>query len=235
MPQGEPGTADVDAVDAVANTSNTTDTTDTSDTADSSGSSGFSEADDVDAVTRAVVTASRVLVAVAANSLAEVEERVTLAQFRILVALSTRGATKLVGLAELLRVSPPTAMRMVDRLIASGLADRQVNPGNRRETLLRLTDEGRRTVEDVTARRRRELTTIIARLAPARRTALVGALTAFNEAAGEPPAPGPEADAPHPLGWADLPPAYDTPPPSPDGPAPTAPGDGEAPARPTGR
>ncbi|MFF4662073.1 MarR family transcriptional regulator [Streptomyces sp. NPDC001282] len=226
MPQGEPGTADVDAVDAVVDTSDTTATSNTTHSSD---------ADDVDAVTRAVVTASRVLDAVAANSLAEVEERVTPAQFRMLVVLSTRGATKLVRLAELLRVSPPTAMRMVDRLIASGLADRQVNPGNRRETLLRLTDEGRRTVEHVTARRRRELTTIVARLAPARRTALVGALTAFNEAAGEPPAPGPEADAPHPLGWADLPPAHGTPPPSTDGPAPTAPGDGEAPARPTGR
>ncbi|MYY84016.1 MarR family transcriptional regulator, partial [Streptomyces sp. SID335] len=83
------------------------------------------DAEGVDAVTRAVLTASRLLVAVSARSLAEVEERVTLPQFRMLVVLSTRGATKLVTLAEHLQVAPSTAMRMVDRLITAGLADRR--------------------------------------------------------------------------------------------------------------
>jgi len=157
---------------------------------------------DVDAVTGAVLTASRVLVAVSARSLAAVEDRVTLPQFRMLVVLSTRGATKLVALADLLGVAPSTAMRMVDRLIAAGLADRRTNPGNRRETLLQLTDEGRRTVADVTARRRQEIAAIVERLAPERRTALVAALTAFNEASGEPLAPvTDDASALHPLGW----------------------------------
>ncbi|MCQ4212664.1 MarR family winged helix-turn-helix transcriptional regulator [Streptomyces longispororuber] len=162
--------------------------------------------DDVDAVTRAVLTASRVLVAVSARSLAEVEDRVTLPQLRMLVVLSTRGATKLVTLAELLEVAPSTAMRMVDRLIAAGLADRRVNPDNRRETLLDLTDEGRRTVQEVTARRRREFAAIVERLAPQQRTALIAALTDFNEASGEPPAPLPDEETGlHPLGWADPP------------------------------
>ena len=158
--------------------------------------------DDVDAVTRAVLTASRLLVAVSARSLAEVEERVTLPQFRMLVVLSTRGATKLVALAELLQVAPSTAMRMVDRLIAAGLADRQTNPDNRRETLLQLTEEGRRTVEDVTARRRDRDRRHRRRLRPTQRLALVEALGAFNEAGGEPPAPAMDDPEPHPLGWA---------------------------------
>ncbi|GAB2803293.1 MarR family transcriptional regulator [Streptomyces chlorus] len=145
--------------------------------------------DDVDAVTRAVLTASRLLVAVSARSLGAVGDRVTLPQFRMLAVLSTRGDTKLVALAELLHVAPSTAMRMVDRLIAAGLAARHTNPANRRETMLRLTDEGRRIVEDVTARRRAEIAAIVERLAPEERVALVEALTAFNEAGGEPPAP----------------------------------------------
>ncbi|MDG9718028.1 MarR family transcriptional regulator [Streptomyces sp. DH24] len=162
--------------------------------------------DDVDAVTRAVLTASRLLVAVSARSLGEVEERVTLPQFRMLVVLATRGATKLVTLAELLQVAPSTAMRMVDRLIAAGLADRRLNPRNRRETLLRLTDEGRRTVEEVTARRRAEIATIVERLGPEQRAALVDALTAFTEAGGEPLAPAADDVGAHPLGWsADVP------------------------------
>ena len=166
--------------------------------------------DDVDAVTRAVLTASRLLVAVSARSLAEVEERVTLPQFRMLVVLSTRGATKLVNLADLLQVAPSTAMRMVDRLIAAGLADRQTNPGNRRETLLQLTEEGRRTVEDVTTRRRAEIAAIVERLSPVQRLALVEALGAFNTAGGEPSAPAMEDPEPHPLGWViDGVPAHD--------------------------
>ncbi|WP_405773459.1 MarR family winged helix-turn-helix transcriptional regulator [Streptomyces sp. NBC_01538] len=160
--------------------------------------------DDVDAVTRAVLTASRLLVAVSARSLAEVEERVTLPQFRMLVVLSTRGDTKLVTLADLLQVAPSTAMRMVDRLIAAGLAERQLNPDNRRETQLGLTEEGHRTVEDVMARRRAEVAGIVARLAPAQRAALVDALTAFSEAGGEPPAPAADETGPNPLGWADT-------------------------------
>ncbi|MFI0035714.1 MarR family winged helix-turn-helix transcriptional regulator [Streptomyces mutabilis] len=154
--------------------------------------------DDVDAVTRAVLAASRLLVAVSARSLAEVEERVTLPQFRMLMVLFTRGDTKLVALADHLRVAPSTAMRMVDRLIAAGLADRQTNPADRRETLLRLTDEGRRTVETVSARRRAEVATIVERLAPHQRAALVEALTAFSEAGGEPLGPAPDDPEPYP-------------------------------------
>ncbi|AWL33106.1 MarR family winged helix-turn-helix transcriptional regulator [Streptomyces albidoflavus] len=155
---------------------------------------------DVDAVTGAVLTASRLLVAISARSLAAVGDRVTLPQFRMLVVLSVRGPTRLVTLAEALGVAPSTAMRMVDRLIAAGLAERQANPGNRRETSLYLTDAGLRTVREVTDRRRAEIAGVVARLEPARRADLVAALHAFNEAGGEPLAPTGAADT-HPLGW----------------------------------
>ncbi|MGW1224298.1 MarR family winged helix-turn-helix transcriptional regulator [Streptomyces sp. NPDC001515] len=161
--------------------------------------------DDVDAVTGAVLTASRLLVAVSARSLAAVEDRVTLPQFRLLVVLATHGEAKLVALAERLGVNPSTAMRMVDRLIAAGLVERQINPANRRETALRVTPEGARLVADVTSARRREIAAVVARLAPGQRTALIDALTAFSAAGGEPAAPVGGADA-YPLGWApDLP------------------------------
>lgn len=165
--------------------------------------------DDVDAVTRAVLTASRLLVAVSARSLAAVEDRVTLPQFRLLVVLATHGDAKLVSLAERLGVNPSTAMRMLDRLIVAGLAERQVNPANRRETALRVTPEGLQLVEDVTAGRRREIASIVERLAPEQRAALIEALTAFTAAGGEPAVPGGGTDA-YPLGWVpDLPAAQD--------------------------
>jgi DNA-binding MarR family transcriptional regulator len=158
------------------------------------------DAEDVEAVTSAVLTASRLLVAVSARSLAAVEERVTLPQFRMLVVLAGHAETKLVTLAELLAVNPSTAMRMIDRLAAAGLVSREVNPVSRREVMLRLTSAGRQIVDRVTAHRRREIAGIVARMPARQRTGLVTALRAFTEAGGEPPAGEVARDA-APLGW----------------------------------
>lgn len=150
------------------------------------GSDAGPPADDVDAVTSAVLTASRLLVAVSARSLTAVEEQVTLPQFRMLVVLATHGEMKLVTLAGRLTVNSSTAMRMVDRLAAAGLIDRQVNPANRREIVLCLTESGRRIVDDVTARRRRDIAAIVTRMPAEQRSGLVTALRAFTNAGDEP-------------------------------------------------
>ena len=83
-------------------------------------------ANDIDALTDAVLTASRLLVAVSARSLAAVEDTITLPQFRMLVILDSRGPMKLSSLAELLDVNPSTATRMVDRLVATEMIARQL-------------------------------------------------------------------------------------------------------------
>ncbi|MFJ5675622.1 MarR family winged helix-turn-helix transcriptional regulator [Streptomyces sp. NPDC093097] len=157
---------------------------------------------DVDAVTRAVLTASRVLVGVSARSLAATEDTVTLPQFRLLVTLSVHDDTNLSAVAELLGVNPSTAMRMIDRLTTAGLTKRHPNPANRRESLIQLTEDGRRIVDEVTARRRAEIATIVSHMDPAHGQALIDALTAFAHAADEPAAPTTGPDA-YPLGWTD--------------------------------
>ncbi len=149
--------------------------------------SGFVETiEGIDELVTAVLTASRVLVGVSARSLAEVEDTVTLTQFRSLVVLDTQEAINLNTFADLLSVTPSTAMRMVNRMLASGMVTRRDNPVNRREVLLGVTDEGRALVRSVTARRRAEITRIVAAMANARRDELVLALQAFAEAAQEP-------------------------------------------------
>ena len=158
------------------------------------------DAEDVDAVTTEVLTASRLLVAIAARSLAAVEERVTLPQYRMLVVLANANETKLIALAERLAVHPSTAMRMIDRLTSAGLTHRRTNPTNRRETLLRLTPAGKQIVDDVTARRRNEIATIVAQMPANQRLGLIAALHAFNQVGKEPAADTPEHD-PIPLGW----------------------------------
>lgn len=143
---------------------------------------------DSGAVTTAVLTASRLLVAIAARSLAVAADMVTLPQFRLLVVLHEWGPLKLAALAVRLNVNPSTAMRMVDRLTAAGLVSRQPNPQDRREVSLDLTAEGRRIVDDVTAHRRAEIAAIVARVPPDQQAALVTALRAFTDAGGEPTA-----------------------------------------------
>ncbi|MFZ2174255.1 MAG: MarR family transcriptional regulator, partial [Rhodococcus sp. (in: high G+C Gram-positive bacteria)] len=77
--------------------------------------------DTVDAITDAVLTASRLLVSLSARSIADVDETITIAQFRVLVVLDTRGPLNLASLAHHLGVQPSTMTRMVERLVQGGL------------------------------------------------------------------------------------------------------------------
>jgi len=146
---------------------------------------------DVDQVVTAVLTASRLLVAVSARSLASVEETLTLPQFRMLVVLDSRGELSLSRLAEQLAVNPSTAMRMADRLTTIGVVARRESEADRRSIRLTLTDAGRRTVAEVTARRRAEIARIVAAIPTDQRADLVRALRTFAVAGDEPPAPEP--------------------------------------------
>ena len=90
----------------------------------------------------AVVTASRVLVAMAARSLADVGEEVTLTQYRSLVVLASRGPQGVAALAEAVAVTPPTASRLVDRLVRKGLVRRRADRHDRRQVRIGLTEAG---------------------------------------------------------------------------------------------
>ncbi|HEV7206458.1 MAG TPA: MarR family transcriptional regulator [Jatrophihabitans sp.] len=145
---------------------------------------------DTDEFVDAVLTASRVLVAVSARSLAEVADSTTVVQFRTLVVLRMRPDTNLHGLAEALAVNSSTALRMVDRLVVAGLVARRSSPESRREVRLALTDTGAALVDEVTARRRAEITRIVRTMPAHQRAELAPALRAFAQAADEPPVAG---------------------------------------------
>jgi DNA-binding MarR family transcriptional regulator len=135
----------------------------------------------------AVLTASRVLVAVAARSLAEHESAVSLPQYRALVVLGSRGSQRPVDLAQALGVDPSTATRMCDRLVHKHLITRRRDVVDRRVVLLDLSASGRRLVERVTRSRRDEIERILEAVDPADHAALVRAFTTFGQAAGEIP------------------------------------------------
>ncbi len=140
-----------------------------------------------DSVVDAVLSASRVLVAVAARSLADVAEEVTLTQYRTLVVLASRGPQNLVGLADAVGVAPATATRMCDRLVRKDLIRRRTERDDRRQLRVALTAKGRSLVDAVTGRRRQEIARIMSEIPVEQQAVLVQALGRFASAAGEVP------------------------------------------------
>jgi DNA-binding MarR family transcriptional regulator len=149
----------------------------------------------------AVLTASRSLIAVATRSLGAAAEETTIAQYRALVVLASRGPQRMMDLAGALGVAPSTAGRMCDRLVRKGLIRRHRARADRRAVLVSATAAGRLVVDQATARRRALIAGILAKLPAGQQQAVAEALAAFADAAGEIPdsqwpPPGPAGDAP---------------------------------------
>ena len=87
---------------------------------------------------------NRALVGIAAASIADVEDVVTVPQFRVLVMLYTRGPMNMAAVATALDVNPSNARRTCDRLMKAGLLDRRESADDRRNVTLTITEEGRR-------------------------------------------------------------------------------------------
>jgi len=154
---------------------------------------------DADAV-NAVLTASRSLIAVATRSLGGAAEETTIAQYRALVVLASRGPQRIVDLAAALGVAPSTAGRMCDRLVRKGLIRRHRARADRRAVLVSVTAAGRLVVDQATARRRALIEEILATMPGEVQQAVAKALRSFADAAGEVPdsqwpPPGPAEEA----------------------------------------
>ncbi len=141
------------------------------------------------AVIDAVLAASRVLVAVAARSIATAGHDITVLQYRVLVVLASKGPARPVDLAEALAISSSATTRLCDRLSRKGLISRarESDTADRRAVRLGLTAQGAALLDEVTSRRRAEIGRIIAAVPVRDRSRLVAAFTAFSASAGEIP------------------------------------------------
>jgi DNA-binding MarR family transcriptional regulator len=133
-----------------------------------------------------VMRASRALVGIAAASIAEVDDTVTVPQLRVLMMVATRGPLNLAAVAASLGVSASNASRICDRLLKAGLLDRRELPTDRRNVTLTLTDAGKALVDKVTRHRRSAITRILRGMGARERERLADALDSFAAAAGEP-------------------------------------------------
>lgn len=136
----------------------------------------------------AIMLALQALVGIAAQSVIEVEDRVTLPQLRVLVLIASRGTLNLNALAEAMGINPSNASRSCDRLVAAGLLRRTESPLDRRNLVLELTEEGRGLTEVLIEHRREAIGVVLDRVPESRRRALVNAMRSFGQAAGEGPA-----------------------------------------------
>ncbi|MBM2615090.1 MarR family transcriptional regulator [Actinoplanes sp. LDG1-06] len=138
-------------------------------------------------VVGALLALSRAFVGLAARSLADLDEEVTLPQYRTLVFLVSHGPQRIVDLAHELGVTSSTATRMCNRLARKELVARQERPDDRRAAWIVLTDGGRELVGEVMRRRRTALAEMITELSLTRPLGLAATLNALVELTGELP------------------------------------------------
>jgi DNA-binding MarR family transcriptional regulator len=94
------------------------------------------------------------------------------AQARLLSTIEVQGEARISDLAALDHCSQPTMTTQVRRLEDAGLVTRTVDPGDARAVLIRITDEGCRTLTRVRADRAAVIDPLLAQLDDADRQAL---------------------------------------------------------------
>lgn len=139
-----------------------------------------------DELIEAILAASRAMVGLAEESIRQVNDDVTLAQYRTLVILAA-GPCRLADLAEAMAVNPSTATRMCDRLVRKQLIERTRDQRDRREVGLSLTPEGHALVAQVTEARRQLVRGILRDVPVGQRGPLVDALTLLARTVGRAP------------------------------------------------
>src|SRR4051812_40588029 len=137
-----------------------------------------------EAVGDVVMDATRALVGVAAQSIAEVSDEVSLAQLRVLVLLDARGEMTMGELAELLAVNPSTATRVCDVLEDKGYVVRAPDGSNRRVVRVVLTRGGRSLVQRTLRRRRKLLDAALGRMSQESQQRLARSLAELTDALG---------------------------------------------------
>ena len=138
-----------------------------------------------DELAEAFLTASRVLVGLAVQSLGAAPVEITMAQHRVLVLLASRGEQQIGDIATELRVNPSNATRHCDRLQKLGLLARERSTADGRVVQVALTDAGRMVVDAVSEARREEISRVLGEMPADQRSAVLAALESFAEAAHE--------------------------------------------------
>jgi DNA-binding MarR family transcriptional regulator len=97
---------------------------------------------------------------------------ITPAHLRALRTLKRRGTMRLSELSEHLHIAPRSTTEVVDALESRGLVRRRADPGDRRATLVEVTEPGVALLDAIRAARGTEAGRVFGRLSPADRADL---------------------------------------------------------------
>ena len=103
---------------------------------------------------------------------------ITPSQLRALRMLRRHGVMRLSVLSDRLRIAPRSATEVVDALERRGLVERRPDPGDRRATLVEVTDDGGSVLDAV---RGSEAERVFGRLSPTDRSHLARILRKLRE------------------------------------------------------
>ena len=135
----------------------------------------------------AVDDAAQALLSVWNAAREEATPRLSWPQLSALLVVERAAGINLRGLAGELKMLLSSASRLCDRLVASGMVERVPGRADRREIALYLTPSSRQLLDDLRLTRRAMLASVLERMSPAARAALLRGLTDFAAAAD--PAP----------------------------------------------
>jgi DNA-binding MarR family transcriptional regulator len=97
---------------------------------------------------------------------------ITPAHLRALRTLSRHGTMRLSELSDRLQIAPRTATEVVDALQSGDLVRRHPDPGDRRATLVEVTEHGAEVLAEIRAARGTEAGRVFGRIGPADRAEL---------------------------------------------------------------
>jgi DNA-binding MarR family transcriptional regulator len=106
-------------------------------------------------------------------------------QFSILMQLHHRGVCGMSEVSERFEITPAAASQLVDKLVQSGLIQREEDPNDRRAKSLKLTEKGQELVLEGIEERYRWVEPLAAGLAPEERAIVAQALNIMTRTAGE--------------------------------------------------
>ncbi len=106
-------------------------------------------------------------------------------QFSILIQLHFRGVCGMSEVSERFEITPAAASQLVDKLVQSGLIQRDEDPHDRRAKCLKLTDKGRALIQRNIEERYRWVDQLAGKLTAEERGRVTEALDIMNKAAGE--------------------------------------------------
>ena len=131
----------------------------------------------------AVDDAAQGLLAVWNAAREEATPRLSWPQLSALLVVERAEGINLRGLAGELKMLLSSASRLCDRLVASGMVERVPGRADRREIALYLTPSSRQLLDDLRLTRRAMLASVLERMSPAGRAALLRGLSEFAAAA----------------------------------------------------